>query len=145
MGEVPLYGRAYAPTCYLGDVATYRGTSLIRSCPPPKDHNTSLGTGLLQGTTGGVFLMSQVPLYSPLERCRNLRDVGSRLEGAVAPCLEHVCCMLLFLCFLTRNSLKWTHRRPKGISIGVRTTLRPCMLLQGYLVHKKQSPPRTLR
>jgi hypothetical protein len=25
----------------------YRGTSLIRNCPPPKDHHRALGIGLL--------------------------------------------------------------------------------------------------
>ena len=30
--------------------------------PPPQNHHRSLGIGLLQGHTGGVFLMSEVPL-----------------------------------------------------------------------------------
>ena len=31
--------------------------------PLPLDHHRSLGIGLLQGPTRGVFLMSEVPMY----------------------------------------------------------------------------------
>ena len=40
----------------------YRGTSLIRNSPPPKDHHRTLGAVLLEGPTRGVFLVSEVPL-----------------------------------------------------------------------------------
>ena len=40
----------------------YRGTSLIRNTLPKKIHHRSLGIGLLQGPTEGVFLMSKVTL-----------------------------------------------------------------------------------
>ena len=30
---------------------------------PPQDHHRILGIGLLKGPTGGLFLMSEVPLY----------------------------------------------------------------------------------
>ena len=33
--------------------------------PSPWDHHRSLGIGLLQGPTGWVFLVSEVPLYPP--------------------------------------------------------------------------------
>ena len=39
-----------------------RGTSLMKFTPPGQGHHMALGTGLLQGPTGGLFLMSQVPL-----------------------------------------------------------------------------------
>ena len=43
--------------------AHYRGTSLIRNSPPPRDRHRALGTVLLQGPWGALFLMSEVPLY----------------------------------------------------------------------------------
>ena len=41
----------------------YRGTSFIRTPPPPQDHHRALDTGLLKGPRGRLFLMGQVPLY----------------------------------------------------------------------------------
>jgi len=43
--------------------ARYRDTSPIRRRPPPQDPPRTLGIGLLQGPTGGLFLMGEVPLY----------------------------------------------------------------------------------
>ena len=43
-----------------GTSTLYRGTSLTRNTP--QDHHRSLGTGLLYGPTGGLFLMTEVPL-----------------------------------------------------------------------------------
>ena len=40
----------------------HRGTSLIKTSPPPQDHHRAFGTTLLQGLRRGVFLMSEVPL-----------------------------------------------------------------------------------
>ena len=50
---------------------TYRGTSLERKRPPPKDHHGFLGKVLLQGPREARFLMSEVlriPPYAPAER-----------------------------------------------------------------------------
>ena len=41
----------------------YRGTSLIRECPPPWDHRLALGIFLLQAPEGARFFMSEVPLH----------------------------------------------------------------------------------
>ena len=75
MSEVPLYKdiaaspystRRCRPT---GQLATYgagryRGTSLIRNCPPPWNHRRTLGIILLEGPRSVLFLMGEVPLYS---------------------------------------------------------------------------------
>ena len=39
----------------------YRGTSLIKNRPDPWDHHRALGTGILWGTRGKFFHMSEVP------------------------------------------------------------------------------------
>ena len=41
----------------------YRGTSLIRNSPPRWGHHRALGTVLLQGPVGSLFLISEVPWY----------------------------------------------------------------------------------
>ena len=41
----------------------HRGTSRIRDSPPPCDNHSTQGMGLLQGPTGGVCLMIEVPLH----------------------------------------------------------------------------------
>ena len=75
MSEVPLY-------CTENKVrhaftSLYRVTSLIRNSPPSQGHHRALGTVLLQGPGGALFLMSEVPLYSKpdglfvAERTRN--------------------------------------------------------------------------
>ena len=43
-------------------MSEYRGTLLIRNSTPSLDNHRALGTGLLQGTRRGVFLMSEVAL-----------------------------------------------------------------------------------
>ena len=43
-------------------ILRFKGTLLIRKRPPPYDHHRSLGIGLLWSPTGGLFLMSEVPL-----------------------------------------------------------------------------------
>ena len=50
--------------------------------PPPQEHHRSLGIGLLKGPTGGVFVMSKVPLYVKV----NNVDVGARPETVLALC-----------------------------------------------------------
>ena len=47
----------------------YRGISLIRNRPPPRDHHMTLGIVLLKGPRRGVFLMSEVPLYMTCVTC----------------------------------------------------------------------------
>ena len=51
-------GRQYLPRI----ASPYRGTSLIRNCPPPQDNRRSLGIDLLKGPTGELFLVSEAPL-----------------------------------------------------------------------------------
>ena len=68
----------------------YRGTSLIRNSPPPKDHHMTLGKVLLQGSKREVFLMSEVPLNaSPLRLCQN--RTKARREGAGSGLVRFVC------------------------------------------------------
>ena len=40
----------------------YRGTSLIRKLPPPKDRHVALGIGLVYHPGRKLFLMCEVPL-----------------------------------------------------------------------------------
>ena len=48
MSEIPLYPRKYtAPGLGSARDEMYRGTSLIRNRPPPKDRHRSLGMVLL--------------------------------------------------------------------------------------------------
>ena len=42
---------------------SYRGSSLIRNCPPPYDHRRALGIVFLLDPSRRQFLMSEVPLY----------------------------------------------------------------------------------
>jgi len=42
--------------------ASLHGYLAHKKHPPPQDHHRSLGIGLLEGPTAGVFLMSEVPL-----------------------------------------------------------------------------------
>ena len=57
MSEVPLYRVDKVPR-YLVDFG-----ATVFSGKGPQDHPRSLGTGLLQGPAGAVFLISEVPLY----------------------------------------------------------------------------------
>ena len=55
--------------------------------PPPQDHHRFLGIGLLQGSTGGGVLMSEVPLYPPRTSIFHTR--GAFLEPKSLPlCLS---------------------------------------------------------
>ena len=47
---------------------SYKGTLLIRNCPPPCDRHRALGILLLEDAKGALFLVSEVPLYHRL-RC----------------------------------------------------------------------------
>jgi len=49
-------------------VHLYRGTSTIRKSIPPQGHHRVLGIRLLQGPTGALFLMCEVPLYPMCSR-----------------------------------------------------------------------------
>ena len=44
----------------------YRGTSLIRNRPPPREYHRALGIALLKGPKGKRFLVSEVSLYGDL-------------------------------------------------------------------------------
>ena len=41
----------------------YRGTSLIRNSPPPGTYSSTMPRALQWSEEGGLFLMSEVPLY----------------------------------------------------------------------------------
>ena len=49
-----------------------------KKTPTPKDHHRSLGIGPLKGPTKGLFLRSEVPLYSPLKGYRGDSKVRTR-------------------------------------------------------------------
>ena len=55
--------------CYLvtNSCNAYRGTSLIRKCPPLYEHHKSLGIDLMSGPGGVPFLVSKVPLSGESE------------------------------------------------------------------------------
>ena len=66
--EGPRRGVFRAPVPWtLPSESSYKGTSLMRKRPPPKDHHRTLGTVLLSGPRRGVFLMSEVPLQVLLD------------------------------------------------------------------------------
>ena len=46
-------------------LVSLQGRLTHKKPPPPLDHHRALGVGLLWGPTGGVFVMSEVPLYTP--------------------------------------------------------------------------------
>ena len=47
----------------MGEVPLYRGGYFAhKTHPPPWEHHKSLGIVLLKGPSGGLFLMSKVPL-----------------------------------------------------------------------------------
>ena len=51
--------------------------------PPPKDYHRSLGTGLLQSRTRGVFLKSEVPLQARLGTAGSAGREGGGLQAAL--------------------------------------------------------------
>ena len=71
MSEVLLYGSLVGPSASAHRRVPVQGYLAHKKQPPPEDHHRSLGIGLLQGPTGGVFLMSEVPLQ---RLSRHLRE-----------------------------------------------------------------------
>jgi len=59
-------GRPHGPASESWLPLQYRGTSLIRTRPPPQDHHKALDRVLLKGPSEAPFLMSEVPLYISL-------------------------------------------------------------------------------
>jgi hypothetical protein len=58
-------------------------TLLIKKYPPPYDHRRALGMVLLQGLSGALFLMSEIPLWQPSAAI--LRGRGSAGLPATEP------------------------------------------------------------
>ena len=75
----------------------YRGTPLIGTPHPPQDHHMTLGIILLQGHRKGMFLMSEVPLYSRL--CR-----GGDTPGQPPPPLSLPFSLSIFLHLCYRHN-----------------------------------------
>ena len=48
------------------DADVPKGTSLIRTPPPPWDHHRALGIGVMQDSVGRQFLMSEESLHTPV-------------------------------------------------------------------------------
>ena len=76
----------FPKTCHDG----LQGYLAHKKHPSPRDRHRSLGIGLLTGPTGGVFLMSKVPLYVTCVRARVLEfdcctgaSVGLLLSAAL--------------------------------------------------------------
>ena len=53
-----------SPWTPIPNPSTLQGHRTHEKHPPPWDHHKSLGIGLLQGPTGGVFHMSELPVYT---------------------------------------------------------------------------------
>ena len=63
-------GRNRSTVCAQLDMtrSQYRGTSLLRNAsPPPRVHRRVLGIVPLWGPREGRFLLSEVPLYKPVD------------------------------------------------------------------------------
>jgi hypothetical protein len=63
----------------------YRGTSLMINSHLPWDYHTTLGIVVLWGPGGGVFLLTEVPLY-PCSRCIR-RALDCFIHSTEVPCL----------------------------------------------------------
>ena len=100
-----------------------RGTSLIRNSPAPQDHHKALGTGLLQGPRGRLFLMSEVPLYGS----RKPREQGQAPAGPHPPlcCGTRACVSTRFISWFVpgKKCLPFSFSRLFFSFLGVNPTL----------------------
>ena len=86
----PFY--AQGPVVVLGDGCFLMGEVPLQvhlaheKHPPPHDLHKSLSIGLLWGLTGGVFLMSEVPLHSKKARIRRGPGRQQRASGISCQC-----------------------------------------------------------